>query len=379
MVCDALDSIIHPMDHRVIARCMSSACTEFDRAVGAAVQVLKSWQVWLYGVRIRDPRLRYALPVAMVAAAFLIRVALPGTVNGPFLTFWPAVMVTTLAAGIWPGVLSLVLSVAVAWYCFIPPPWSLKVWPETAVPIIAFLLWGGALLAVVKAFRVTIRDLMVEHERNRLLIREVDHRVKNNLQFVYSILSLQARRSSETAVRERLEEAADRLKAVIRVHDQLYKGDPGQQIDLRDFLDRLSRDVETTTGSLEIKVRSGAVGLPFEKLLPLSIIIQELLANIAKYGYPGGRHGVVGLTCDVHGSGNLVVTVEHEGMGLPDVRGTELESGFGMTVVRSLVQQLGARFEAASLERGARFTLTIPLRLPPHFRASAPAVRVACG
>jgi len=327
------------------------------------VAVLKSWQVWLFGIRLRSPGTRYALAVTTVAAGFVIRLAIGGSLQTPFITLWPAVMVTALVAGALPGALSVALSAGVAWYCFIPPAWSLKSIPQTAVPVLVFLLWGGALLVVVKAFRITIKDLIAQHDRSRLLMREVDHRVKNSIQFVHSLLRLQAANSPEVAVREGLLNAADRLNAIVRVHQQLYQGDPTGEVNVRDFLDRLSRDVETVMGHLEIKVRSAAIDLPFEKLLPISIILNELLTNIGKHAYPNGGRGVVRINCGLSNYRELAVIIEDEGVGLPAGFDTDLTRGFGMMLIHTLTRQLDARLDAANLERGARFTLTIPL---PH-------------
>src|SRR5438045_653429 len=83
--------------------------------------------------------------------------------------------------------------------------------------------------------------------------REVDHRVKNSIQFIHAQLRLQANSSSEPAVREGLLNAADRLTAIVRVHEQLYRGDPARELDLRDFLDRLSRDAERVMEHLKIE------------------------------------------------------------------------------------------------------------------------------
>ncbi len=329
-------------------------------AGGFQVPVLKNWQGWLFGIRLRNPGSRYALAVAAVVAGFVIRLAIGGSLLTPFITLWPAVMVTTLVAGTLPGVVSLALSTGLAWYCFIPPAWSLKSIPPTAVPVLAFLLWGGALLVVVKAFRITIQDLITQHERSRLLMQEVDHRVKNSLQFVYSVLRLQANSSSEGAVREGLLNAADRLNAIVRVHQQLYQSDPAREVDLRDFLDRLARDAERVMGHLEIKVQAEAIGLPFDKLLAISIILNELLTNIGKHAYPLDRRGTVRIACALSDAGDLAVIIEDEGPGLPAGFDPASASGFGMTLIRTLTRQLDARLDAANLERGARFTLTIP-------------------
>lgn len=182
---------------------------------------------------------------------------------------------------------------------------------------------------------VLLRDVTDLRRREMALltkdatIREIHHRVKNNLQTVASMLRLQARRSASDDVRAELEEAVRRVGAIAVVHESLAH-EPGANVDFDEVIDRIiamSRDMIIGKGNI---TREGEVGsLPAESATPLAMALAELIGNAVEHGL-FGENGIVRVAA-ARGD-RLVIHVDDNGPG-----GTGAEEGLGLSIVRSLV------------------------------------------
>jgi two-component system, sensor histidine kinase PdtaS len=223
---------------------------------------------------------------------------------------------------------------------------------------------------------VLLRDVTDLRRRDRELvtkdatIREIHHRVKNNLQTVAALLRLQARRIDVPEGREALEEAVRRVGSIAIVHETLSQSYE-DFVDFDDVADRLRVMVAEVgssrglTGSVTT-VRTGSFGtLTAEVATPLSMVLTELLQNAVEHGFAGGA-GVVTVDarrCD----GRLLVTVEDDGRGLPAGFDVAESTSLGLSIVRTLVEsELGGRLRlgagpAGARRPGTRVTLDLPL------------------
>jgi two-component system, sensor histidine kinase PdtaS len=219
-----------------------------------------------------------------------------------------------------------------------------------------------------------VRDVTDLRRRDRELvtkdatIREIHHRVKNNLQTVAALLRLQARRIDVPEGRQALEEAVRRVGSIALVHETLSQAFD-ELVDFDDVADRL-RLMATDVGSASASpsaVRDGSFGtIPAEVATPLAMVLTELLQNAAEHGYAGRSDGATGgrIVMTVRrGPDRLRVVVDDDGVGLPagfDVRDSV---SLGLSIVRTLVEsELAGRLEIAPGEvRGTRVVVDVPL------------------
>ncbi len=222
---------------------------------------------------------------------------------------------------------------------------------------------------------ILVRDVTELRRRDRELvtkdatIREIHHRVKNNLQTVAALLRLQARRMDSDTARSALEEAVRRVGSIAVVHEILSQA-VEEDVDFDDVADRLAVVlVEVGAGVVPVRVsREGSFGrLPSETATALAMVLTEVIQNAVEHGYPdasavdGGGRVALGVRRRV---GILEVSVTDDGRGLPAGFDLDTSTGLGLSIVRTLVEsELGGRLDVGSRTdaRGAVATVEVPL------------------
>jgi two-component sensor histidine kinase len=222
---------------------------------------------------------------------------------------------------------------------------------------------------------VLCRDVTEVRRRERDLvgkdatIREIHHRVKNNLQTVAALLRLQARRlpAGETTAREALREAERRIGSIAVVHETLSQTG-SDAVDFDEVADRVvALTGELGTGDSDVRVhREGSFGqLPPELATPLALVLVELVQNAVEHGL-AGRDGEVRVSVTARGPDRLVVMVADDGAGLPAGFDLLTGGGLGLQIVRTLVEgELGGMLTVEPGDPGTRVTLDLPT-LPPE-------------
>lgn len=213
-------------------------------------------------------------------------------------------------------------------------------------------------------------------ERQELLIREVNHRVKNSLHLVNVLLGMQAHQVADGEARRQLQEAAGRVRAVAHLHELLYRGTDVERVDFDAYLRALCDDLRATAPEQAIRVESAPVLLPTDSAVPLGLIVAELVTNSIKHARaPDGnrtievRFGPVSDGVDGTGEGGLELEVRDHGIGLPPGFVPErAEGSLGMRIVTGLALGLDADLRAEEAGPGVRWRL----RLPPASPAPAP-------
>lgn len=193
------------------------------------------------------------------------------------------------------------------------------------------------------------------------LIREIHHRVKNNLQTIASLLRLQGRRLQSDEAKAALEESVLRIGSIALVHETLSE-QPGDVAEFGDVARRISHMVAEglvlPERGVEIKVAGSTGPLGAEIATPLAVTVTELLQNALEHAFPGGEGGTIGVELD-RAPDELSVVVWDDGVGMsPDA---ENGARLGLQIVRSLVQEMGGAFEITSAT-GTRVELRVPLR-----------------
>lgn len=199
-----------------------------------------------------------------------------------------------------------------------------------------------------------LQAALVEKE---VLLKEVHHRVKNNLQIITSLLNIQAQRIDDPRVRATLIDAQSRVRAMAQVHERLYQSPDLARIDfgryLSDLLAELRRAVHVP--GVEVQGRSADVALSVETAIPCGLIVNELVVNALKHAFPGGGRGRVQV--DLQPEGELIcLSVEDDGQG---VGALGPSPGLGLHLVERLTGQLGG-----TLSRGGPPGTSYQVRFP---------------
>ena len=204
--------------------------------------------------------------------------------------------------------------------------------------------------------------------RANLMAREIDHRVMNSLQFVTSMLRMQARNVHGKASRE-LELAANRVGAVARVHQHFHAEGEATQIDFLPYLRRLCGDLGEIL-EVRIHVRGASVAIHSSRMQPLGLIVNEVITNSAKYGATEVEVALSALPDD-----NVELSVSDNGNGLPDGFDPSHSGsgmGMGMKIIHSLLPQISGRMVAGNRRnRGARIAFTFSAWPAPNCRCAA--------
>ena len=207
-----------------------------------------------------------------------------------------------------------------------------------------------------------IKELLREKE---LLLREVHHRIKNNMSVISSMLSLQSETLSDDRARTALLDARSRLNSMMVLYDKLYRSDGLEALSAADYLSPLiDKIVETQEVAFPVEIHKDieSVVLGARVLFSLGIIVNELIVNAIKHAFPEGRRGTITVALKKIET-RLQVWVEDDGGNFIESGDSNGTKGFGLQVVRLMAQQLSADF---SIQRGerTRFTLEFPLEDP---------------
>lgn len=224
---------------------------------------------------------------------------------------------------------------------------------------IAFLQGVANILGMAIERQRYERSLHEALEHQKVLLNEINHRVKNSLQLVSSLFGLQAAAAEDPRVARSLQEAMGRVAAVARIHDRLYRSPDVATVDLAAYLGDICTDLAALAPQCEIAFQAtGAVPMETDRAVRVALLMTELVTNAAKHAGPG-RIGVR-LAAAETVPPSLTLAVRDEGPGLPedfDIAGAQT---LGVKIIRALVDQLGARLVATSMQPGAEIVVDIP-------------------
>lgn len=198
-------------------------------------------------------------------------------------------------------------------------------------------------------------------QQKDLLMRESNHRIKNSLQLVSSILTMHGLATKNADVRDHFAEAGRRVAAIAEIHELLYRSNSLSSLCFDDYLENLCRSMAASSlpaaDGWEIRLRAKPVELPADQAVALGIIVGELLTNSAKYAYPQPGPKPVALDLDATDGGQIRLTIADNGVGLPPADSQPRGTGLGMRIVRALCTQVGARLVIDATPPGVRHTL----------------------
>ena len=229
---------------------------------------------------------------------------------------------------------------------------------------------GNLLYRVATVQDITERKIAMDALRDSLeekvaLLNEVHHRVKNNLQVVMSLLSLQETHTSNPAAAAVLQDIRHRVHSMSLLHETLYRSGNLARINFAAYTEELCRRLHLSFGARAMRIRLvnrvEKIGIPLEQSVPCGLIINELLSNALKHAFPDGREGQVEVDLGFREEGILALCVRDDGAGLPPGFDVEGRSTLGLRLVARLASQLGGRLTVdRSGSAGTSFCVVFP-------------------
>ncbi|MBD2464768.1 PAS domain-containing protein [Oscillatoria sp. FACHB-1407] len=224
------------------------------------------------------------------------------------------------------------------------------------------------------ALNQTIQDLKEAEERitvslreKEVLLKEIHHRVKNNLGIVSSLLQMQIRRVPDPQTNLILQDSQNRIASIALVHEKLYRSDDLANVDLSQYIQDLTvylfDSYNINSSQIRLIVQVENVHLDIETVIPFGLIINELVSNALKHAFPGERSGEIQIrltqsSSKVNQQQTLVLVIQDNGLGLAPNFELKKTKTLGLTLVQGLVRQIGATLEIVSQE-GTQFKITL--------------------
>lgn len=227
---------------------------------------------------------------------------------------------------------------------------------EQAVPILLFGVTGFAIAFVSEALRITMESLIKLEKTKDVLLRELDHRTKNNMMSISSLLRLQAKVAANDETKNALRSSANRIQVMANVHEHLTGSSPDRPISMNQYLEELCQKIEGLAAASTVTLRCSVdeTILPEKKALPLAFVANELVTNSLKYAFPDNRQGIVEINLKT--DGEVVLTVSDNGVG----RDPDAKDGLGTRLINIMVQQLAGTVAYEEMNPGLSVTVRVP-------------------
>jgi two-component sensor histidine kinase/sensor domain CHASE-containing protein len=210
------------------------------------------------------------------------------------------------------------------------------------------------------------RELDDSLREKDVLLQEIHHRVRNSLQVISSLLSLQARQLPDPRAAAMLAESQSRVRSIARVHEHLYRSKDRARVDFEDYVRGLVEElVAQPPGPSHVSttVAVESLRLPVDVAVPCGLIIHELVTNSLKHAFPGGRRGALRVMLRRAETDLVELRVEDDGIGLPAEVDPRQSTSLGLELISAFARQLQARVEVRR-EGGTSFCFTFPSELP---------------
>ncbi len=197
-----------------------------------------------------------------------------------------------------------------------------------------------------------------------VLLGEIHHRVKNNLQIVHSLLGLQSSSITDEVVVSMLRESQNRIRSMALIHQTLYESKDFARVDFRNFLESLVPTLISSYGvnaeRIALELKSIEVLLPINTAIPCGLIVNEIIANSLKHAFPNDRTGKIMIDLSHVDASNVRLVVSDDGIGIPESKNLEDGATLGLQLVTMLVDQLGGTL-AIQRARPTQFEILFPL------------------
>jgi two-component sensor histidine kinase len=213
-----------------------------------------------------------------------------------------------------------------------------------------------ALVQQAKASQQVTAKLRGSEERKEALLREVHHRVKNNLAVICSLFYLQSTHTKDEETVQIFHDMENRVHSMALVHESLYRSENLARIDFAEYAHALAKDILSSHGGpsvpVQLKSELEPVIMTVDLAVPCGLILNELISNAFKHGFPNGAGGEIRLTLRSAPDGKCSLCVGDNGVGIHSDVDVHTSKSLGLRLVRSLTQQIRGSFELLKVDRG---------------------------
>lgn len=183
-------------------------------------------------------------------------------------------------------------------------------------------------------------SLLSALKEKEILLTEIHHRVKNNLQIIDSLLGMQADGIESDSVIAALKESQGRIKSMALIHQTLYQSTDLSQVNMSDVVMKIAESLMMSYSHSNIAMDLDSINLPLDISIPLGLIVNELVSNALKHAYPNGENGEVRITLQKQAAGGVKLSVQDDGIGLEDGFDIEASATLGLSLVSALTGQI---------------------------------------
>lgn len=196
------------------------------------------------------------------------------------------------------------------------------------------------------------------------LLKEIHHRVKNNLQIVISLLNSQSKYLDNKDAKTAIRNSQHRMYAMSLIHQKLYQTDKLGTLDMNWYIKELAahlRDSLAKEGTVSFIIENDAICLEVAQAVPIGLIINEAVSNSIKYAFPGDRKGIIQIGLNNTNDGHCLLLISDDGVGLGDAKSMSEGKSLGINLIQGLSTQLGGEAAISSGERGVTISIRFPL------------------
>ena len=313
----------------------------------------------------------FILQIIVAAAFTIVAVAAREVIDswaigaGPFAVNVPFILLATLFGRFRAGIMALVLTTAYSWYYVLPAMGSFAFeTPGDGARTVVNAVTGLIVVCLGDAARTTGRWLVLEKEQRiaerDMLLVEVDHRVKNNLAILSSLLALQQQKSESIDVKSALGKAAGRVHSLAKAYESLrYDNlDNIAVVDIQEFLNRLGgslREALALDGRIELLVDAEPYQLSRDRAGAVGLLVNELVTNAVKHAFVGRDSGVIRVELRALADG-AVLEVSDDGVGLPEII---RDGAQGTQFLNAFAQMAKGELDIETSDRGTRYICTL--------------------
>ncbi len=192
-----------------------------------------------------------------------------------------------------------------------------------------------------------------------VLLKEIHHRVKNNLQIIISLLNLQSGYIKDESTLKAVKDGQNRVRSMALVHEKFYQADELTEIDFGDYVEKLTQYIYQSYGDktdrVKLLIDTDYVGLDMDTAMPSGLLVNELVSNAYKYAFPGNRSGEIKIS--LKKSGNKInLKISDNGVGLPSDFKMEGSESLGMQLIQALTDQLDGKLDL-NVDKGTQFSI----------------------
>jgi two-component sensor histidine kinase len=228
--------------------------------------------------------------------------------------------------------------------------------------LVIFALLAVCMVWLYYRIRKQRQQITGQSKKLEVMMKELHHRVKNNLQIVSSLLSLQTYKVQDEEAVLVLKESQQRVQAMSFIHQRLYKTESLTAVNMKEYLTDLAESLVSSYGfnrdDFDLHITVDKEMLDIDKALPIGLIINELMTNSLKYAYSGTHRPALNITLTEEDT-KLVCTIKDNGVGLDEQQWKTTKKSFGKQLITALCKQLRAQ-QSLVVNAGTQFTITIP-------------------